>query len=115
MKTICRRPSAFLPARSSVLKMYFLIGLSISFYTTCFGAKLQNCNESTELKDICKNVNDYDPNMASKPWPTNVKIFMDIQEIVNFDWDHNTVTIFVEFWTMWNDTRLSITNGESDG
>ena len=53
--------------------------------------------------------------MASKPWPTNVKIFMDIQEIVNFDWDHNTVTIFVKFWTMWNDTRLSITNGESDG
>ena len=72
-------------------------------------AQLQHCNESTELKDVCKNVNNYDPNMASKPWPTNVKIFMDILEIVDFDWNYNTVTIFVQFWTMWNDTRLSIT------
>ena len=95
--------------------MYFVIVLSLSFYITCIVAQLQHCNESTELKDVCKNVNNYDPNMGSKPWPTNVKILMDILEIVDFDWNHNTVTIFVQFWTMWNDTRLSITNGESDG
>ena len=95
--------------------MYFVIVLILSFYITCISAQLQHCNESTELKDVCKNVNNYDPNMASKPWPTNVKIFMDILEIVDFDWNQNTVTIFVQFLTMWNDTRLSITNGEKDG
>ena len=53
--------------------------------------------------------------MASKPWPTNVKILIDILEIVDFDWNHNTLTIFVQLWTMWNDTRLSLSDGESDG
>ena len=95
--------------------MYFPIILSLSFCITCTVAQLQHCNESTELKNICKNVNNYHPSMASKPWPTNVKILIDILEIVDFDWNHNTLTIFVQLWTMWNDTRLSLSDGESDG
>ena len=95
--------------------MNFHIILSLLFCITCIAAQLQHCNESTELKNICKNVNNYHPSMASKPWPTNVKILIDILEIVDFDWNHNTLTIFVQLWTMWNDTRLSLSDGECDG
>ena len=33
---------------------------------------------------------------------------MEILDIVNFDWHASTVTVNVQLWTFWNDSRITI-------
>ena len=36
------------------------------------------------------------------------KVVMEILDIVNFDWHASTVTVNVQLWTFWNDSRITI-------
>ena len=39
---------------------------------------------------------------------------MEILDIVNFDWHASTVTVNVQLWTFWNDSRITIDEFETD-
>ena len=77
----------------------------------CFAEEIQHCSVETETPTVCKILNvTYDPNTIGKPWPLEVQTIIRVLDIVNLDWKENTITFFIQMMTMWNDTRLTISN-----
>ena len=94
----------------SILNMVLIfIFLITSVY--CLAEEIQHCSEETTTPTVCKILNDtYDPNTIGKPWPLEVQTVIRVVDIVNLDWKENTITFFIQMMTMWNDTRLTISN-----
>ena len=77
----------------------------------CFAEEIQHCSVETETPTVCKILNDtYDPNTIGKPWPLEVQTVIRVLDVVNLDWKENTITFFIQMMTLWNDTRLTISN-----
>ena len=39
---------------------------------------------------------------------------IDIHDIVDLDWTENTITLFIQLWTFWDDPRLTIADYVDD-
>ena len=52
--------------------------------------------------------------MPDMPWPAKIDVWVEILEIVDFDWNYGTISLFIKFWSLWNDTRVTIVN-KNDG
>ena len=55
---------------------------------------------------LCKS-NDY-IKKAEKPWPIIIKERIIVNDIPEFNEDEKTVTLFITFVALWNDTRIKI-------
>ena len=73
---------------------------------------LSLCSDpSIEKLSICKNVENYDKSFPGDP----IKVYnsVTVLDIVEFNADDNTITLFVQIMVMWNDTRLTLTTGDA--
>ena len=43
-----------------------------------------------------------------------IRAIVDIIDIVDFDWKSNTITVAFQLWALWNDTRITIADFETD-
>ena len=43
-----------------------------------------------------------------------VETYMNVLDFVDYDWNLNTITIFIQLWTLWNDTRITISNYDEE-
>ena len=73
-------------------------------------SEIQLCtNTTTDIVDICTLSKVYEPAIPAKPWPQVILIYIHIFDIVDIDWTSNTVTQIIQLWSLWNDTRISLT------
>ena len=72
--------------------------------------KIQDCSNKTKIKTICKLVETYDMSYAPQPTPCAVDVNIKILDIVDLDWTAKTMTLFIELWTFWKDSRITITD-----
>ena len=73
-------------------------------------SKIQQCtNTTTDIMDVCTLSKIYDPATPSEPWPQYIEIHINILDIVDIDWTSKTVTQIIQLWSLWNDTRISLT------
>ena len=81
--------------------------------------RLQDCIELRYQNDkVCKLVNDYNAGVpfyyADRDTPLEVETYMNVLDFVDYDWNLNTITIFIQLWTLWNDTRITISNYDEE-
>ena len=76
----------------------------------CF-ARLKNCSKPHDQPAICfKNETGY-----SKPFPAVLNVTAFFQDIIEIDEQRNSIKIKMEFWTVWRDPGLGLSNGEIEG
>ena len=72
---------------------------------------LKPCFEDQIGLRLCKIKASYD-----KTFPPNPPMFLHqsitLYEIVDFDSEQQTVTVFLQLFTWWNDTRLTLTSSD---
>ena len=82
----------------------FFLGLTEGLY---------HCNDKHFDKlSICQNVQTYDKSFPGDP----IKVYnsLTVLDVVEFNPDDNTITLFVQIMVMWNDTRLTLTTGNAN-
>ena len=57
---------------------------------------------------MCKNLDILKPGFPSEPFPSSIKVNILVQDFVDIDWTSNTMTLFIQLWTYWNDSRLAV-------
>ena len=72
-------------------------------------AEIKHCNEIKEVKDICSLVDNYESHEAPVR-PLIVRLYIDIVDVIDFNQERNTMTLFIKLWTKWNDTRITLSN-----
>ena len=95
-----------------MLYKYLVFTLTLLWIFPVFSA-IKYCNETFNIKNVCK-LGEYNPGMPDTPWPAKIDVWVEILEIVDFDWNSGTISIFIKFWSLWNDTRVTIVN-KNDG
>ena len=73
---------------------------------------LESCSAPVEKLEICKLNTDYDKSFPSKPWPMIVNNSVRVLDIVAFNADENTMTIFVQLMAWWIDPDLSLKSND---
>ena len=85
--------------------------LAVSCLVEVSFADLRNCSQQHTKPAVCfKNETDY-----SNPFPTIVDVDVFFMNIVNVDEQMNTISIQMNLWTIWNDSRITLSNGEIEG
>ena len=87
--------------------LYVFLFLSFSSISSL---KIQDCQNKTKIKTICKLVETYDMSNPPEPIPCIVDVHIKILDIVDLDWTAKTMTLFIELWTFWRDPRITITD-----
>ena len=105
----------------TMVKMFEMNFVNLFVWILCgivpvFSIQIQHCNETAKSVTVCRLVENYNynPMIAPNPRPMNVKVIVDIIDIVDFDWKSNTITVAFQLWAMWNDTRITIADFETD-
>ena len=75
-------------------------------------ASLTSCSSPVEKLQICKLNPDYDQSFPSKPWPMIVNNSVRVLDIVEFNADENTMTIFVQLMAWWEDPHLTLKSND---
>ena len=70
-------------------------------------SKLSHCSETLNVSSVCRLTNDYNPSVSPEK-PSKVRVYFNILEVTNFDWTQNTITLFIDLWTIWNETRITL-------
>ena len=73
---------------------------------------LTSCSEPVDKLQICKLNPDYDQSFPAKPWPMIVNNSVRVLDIVEFNADENTMTIFVQLMAWWIDPDLSLKSND---
>lgn len=90
-------------SRSFLVTMFLLIEINLTL------AQIKHCNEIKEDKDLCRLVEKYESNEAPVR-PLVVRLYIDIVDVIDFNQERNTMTLFIKLWTKWNDTRITLSN-----
>jgi len=91
--------------RTLTLLTFFLVSINqIKALSLC-------TDPSIDKLSICKNVENYDKSFPGDP--IKVRNSVTVLDIVEFNADDNTITLFVQIMVMWNDTRLTLTTGDA--
>ena len=72
-------------------------------------SQIKFCNETSQFSDVCSLVEKYDQDYPSLPHPREIELYIKILDIVDIDWHSNTITQVIQLWSLWNDSRISIT------
>ena len=83
--------------------MFLYIQIKLTF------AQIKHCNEIKKVKDLCRLVDNYESNEAPVR-PLIVRLYIDIVDVIDFNQERNTMTLFIKLWTKWNDTRITLSN-----
>ena len=70
-------------------------------------SNLSHCSEILNVSSVCRITNDYNPSVSPEK-PSKVRVYFNILEVTNFDWTQNTITLFIDLWTIWNETRITL-------
>ena len=103
----------FLGRRSLKYKMKHInIFMILSWFIIINGklvlmSNLPHCNESFKTESLCKLTEYYNPSLSPN-YPTDIQVYFNIIDVVNFDWSLNTMTLFIDLWLLWNETRITI-------
>ena len=94
----------------------FWIILLLNFYIPpCIPQEsdgLKDCSNVTSSSlTICKLEHDYHPGAVPEPKPLKVQMQIRILNIVDLNWEENSMTIFVQLMTLWNDSRITVKSG----
>ena len=85
--------------------------LSVSCLIEISFASLKNCSVPHDQPAICfKNGAGY-----SKPYPTLLDVKVFFKDIIEIDEEKNSIRIQMNLWTIWNDPKLKLSNGETEG
>ena len=74
---------------------------------TLVKSKLSHCSETFNLSSVCRLTNDYNPSLSPE-YPSKIQIYFNILGVANLDWTQNTITLFIDLWTKWNETRITL-------
>ena len=75
---------------------------------------MESCSSNVTKLQICKLNQDYAQSFPSKPWPMIVNNSVRVLDIVEFNADANTMTIFVQLMAWWDDTELTLKSNDPD-
>ena len=92
-----------------MLYKFFLVSMFLYVQMKLTFAEIKHCNEIKEVKDICSLVEKYESNEAPVR-PLVVRLYIDIVDVIDFNQERNTMTLFIKLWTKWNDTRITLSN-----
>ena len=85
--------------------------LSVSCLIKISFASLKNCSVPHDQQAICfKSGTGY-----STPHPTVLDVKVYIKDIIEIDEQKNSIRIQMNLWTIWNDPKLALSNGEIEG
>ena len=84
----------------------FLVILSLLMEIS---ANLRSCSEKHEKQEVCfRGKEAYD-----NPFPIVLDTDLHLKEIIEINEDKNSVSLFIDFWTLWTDPGLSLSNNSS--
>ena len=92
-----------------------LLWAIILFVTPKVSSKIKHCNETTEIGMVCYKGPRYYPDRPALPWPAKIQVYFNILDIVDIDWNSNTLTQFIQLWSLWNDSRIFVKGGDDQG
>mgnify|MGYP001195437232 FL=1 len=72
--------------------------------------ELPFCHENIPNATICKLEDHYDPFLPPLPWPVLVKPTIFIKEISNVDVEAKSISLFLELFVSWKDSRITVKN-----
>ena len=77
-------------------------------------AQLSFCDEENKTAGIrlCHIPDNYDKSFPPNPQPMHLELTMNVIDIVEFNQDARTVTLFLQVLTIWNDTRLTLKSND---
>ena len=85
--------------------------LAISFLCKIIFADLKSCLKPHDQPAACfKNETGY-----LRPFPTVLDVEVYFKDIIEIDEQKNSISIQMELWTLWSDSRLALSNGEIVG
>ena len=85
--------------------------LAISFLLKIISADLKSCLKPHEQPAACfKNGTGY-----LRPFPTVLDVEVYFKDIIEIDEQRNSISIQMELWTFWSDSRLALSNGKIEG
>ena len=72
-------------------------------------ANLRSCSEKHEIQEVCfSGKKAYDI-----PFPIVLDTDLHLKEIIEVNEDKNSVSLFIDLWTLWTDPGLSLSNNSS--
>ena len=87
----------------------------LNFYIPQESDGLKLCSNVTSSSlTICKLEHNYHPGEVPEPKPLKVQMQIRILNIVDLNWEENSMTIFVQLMTLWNDSRITVKSGEEN-
>jgi hypothetical protein len=87
---------------------------SIFFISFSNGESLvKPCNENHIGLSLCKINATYDKTFPPNP-PMYLHQSVKLWDILDFNTEEQTVTVFLQLFTWWNDTRLTLTSSDSN-
>ena len=70
---------------------------------------LKSCAEKHEKIELCyKRKNGY-----RNPLPVILETDLHLKEIIDIDEDRNSISLFIDLWTLWTDFELDLSNNSS--
>ena len=72
-------------------------------------ANLRSCSEKHEKQEVCfRGKEAYD-----NPFPIVLGTDLHLKEIIEISEDKNSVSLFIDLWTLWTDPGLGLSNNSS--
>ena len=71
-------------------------------------ANLRSCSEKHEKQEVCFRDKAYD-----NPFPIVLDTDLHLKEIIEISEDKNSVSLFIDLWTLWTDPGLGLSNNSS--
>jgi len=75
---------------------------------------LELCSKPVEKPQICAVYENHTSNKPPSPLPLVLQPVMDFRDIIDFDLNTNTITIFVRILIFWNDTSIKLTGPDPE-
>ena len=75
---------------------------------------LELCSKPVEKPQICAIYQNHTSNEPPSPLPLVLQPVMDFRDIIDFDLNTNTITIFVRILIFWNDTSIKLTGPDPE-
>ena len=92
----------------AILRIYiFLLVIGIA------QSGIEKCKENEKDK-ICFLEDNYNKNHIPKPYPCSIYIFILIRDVFNIDDSKDTITMSLEFNTVWIDSRVNYNASSSE-
>lgn len=85
----------------------------LTLFLAAVKAYLPSCQDANDSV-ICKLTEKYEKSLPCEPYPLNLTQIITVHDVVNMNAKEQTITVFLQLMSIWNDTRITAKLNGSD-